>query len=315
MSAAAVPLSRADRPATGILAEVGNTPLVRIERVVNGLIPAGVEIHAKLEWFNPGGSVKDRAALSMVLAAERDGRLRPGMTILDASSGNTGIAYAMVAAARGYRLALCLPANANAERKRTLRAYGAEIIETSPLEGSDGAILEARRRVADAPDRYVYLDQYSNDANWQAHFRTTGPEIWAQTAGRVTHWVATLGTTGSFTGTARFLKAQNPAVQAVSLQPDGPFHGLEGVKHLETAMVPGIYDPALADANLGVPTDAAQALVRRLAREEGLLAGISAGAALWGAIEVARTLTRGVVVTLFPDGGSRYLSDTHLWEG
>jgi cysteine synthase B len=315
MSAAAVPLSRADRPATGILAEVGNTPLVRVERVVNGLIPAGVEIHAKLEWFNPGGSVKDRAALSMVLAAERDGRLRPGMTILDASSGNTGIAYAMVAAARGYRLALCLPANANAERKRTLRAYGAEIIETSPLEGSDGAILEARRRVADAPDRYVYLDQYSNDANWQAHFRTTGPEIWAQTAGRVTHWVATLGTTGSFTGTARFLKAQNPAVQAVSLQPDGPFHGLEGVKHLETAMVPGIYDPALADANLGVPTDAAQALVRRLAREEGLLAGISAGAALWGAIEVARTLTRGVVVTLFPDGGSRYLSDTHLWEG
>ncbi len=315
MSAAAVPLSRADRPATGILAEVGNTPLVRIERVVNGLIPAGVEIHAKLEWFNPGGSVKDRAALSMVLAAERDGRLRSGMTILDASSGNTGIAYAMVAAARGYRLALCLPANANAERKRTLRAYGAEIIETSPLEGSDGAILEARRRVADAPDRYVYLDQYSNDANWQAHFRTTGPEIWAQTAGRVTHWVATLGTTGSFTGTARFLKAQNPAVQAVSLQPDGPFHGLEGVKHLETAMVPGIYDPALADANLGVPTDAAQALVRRLAREEGLLAGISAGAALWGAIEVARTLTRGVVVTLFPDGGSRYLSDTHLWEG
>lgn len=315
MSAAAVPLSRADRPATGILAEVGNTPLVRVERVVNGLIPAGVEIHAKLEWFNPGGSVKDRAALSMVLAAERDGRLRPGMTILDASSGNTGIAYAMVAAARGYRLALCLPANANAERKRTLRAYGAEIIETSPLEGSDGAILEARRRVADAPDRYVYLDQYSNDANWQAHFRTTGPEIWAQTAGRVTHWVATLGTTGSFTGTARFLKAQNPAVQAISLQPDGPFHGLEGVKHLETAMVPGIYDPALADANLGVPTDAAQALVRRLAREEGLLAGISAGAALWGAIEVARTLTRGVVVTLFPDGGSRYLSDTHLWEG
>jgi len=315
MSAAAVPLTRADRPATGILAQVGDTPLVRLERVVEGLVPDGVEIHAKLEWFNPGGSVKDRAALSMVLAAEREGRLRPGMTILDASSGNTGIAYAMVAAARGYRLALCLPANANAERKRTLRAYGAEIIETSPLEGSDGAILEARRRVAAAPDRYVYLDQYSNDANWQAHFRSTGPEIWAQTGGRVTHWVATLGTTGSFTGTARFLKAQNPAIQAISLQPDGPFHGLEGVKHLESAMVPAIHDPALADANLGVPTDEALALVRRLAREEGLLAGISSGAALWGAIAVARTLRRGVVVTLFPDGGSRYLSDAHLWEG
>lgn len=302
-------------PLDGIAARVGNTPLVRLRRVPQGVVPEGVEVWAKLEWFNPGGSVKDRAALSMIRTAERAGRLQPGMTILDASSGNTGIAYGMLAAARGYKLALCLPKNANKERKATLRAYGVEVIETSPLEGSDGAIREARRLAAAHPDRFVYLDQYDNDANWQAHFRTTGPEIWRDTRGRVTHWVASLGTSGTFTGTARFLKSQDPTVQAISVQPDSPFHGLEGLKHMETAIVPGIYDPDLADAELGAPTEESFELVRRLAREEGLFVGPSAGAATWAALEVARTLDSGVVVTIFPDGGERYLSEPHILGG
>lgn len=299
-------------PLDGVAAHVGNTPLVRLRNVVKGVVPDGVEVWAKLEWFNPGGSVKDRAALSMILDAERSGRLKPGMTILDASSGNTGIAYGMLAASRGYKLALCLPKNASAERKAILGAYGVEVIETSPLEGSDGAILEARRRAAAEPDRYVYLDQYNNDANWQAHFRTTGPEIWRDTEGRVTHWVACLGTSGTFTGTSRFLQAQNPDIQCVSVQPDSPFHGLEGLKHMETAIVPGIYDPGLAAADLGAPTEPSFELVRRLAREEGLFVGPSAGAATWAALQVASQLTEGVVVTLFPDNGERYLSDAHI---
>jgi len=297
----------------GLLARVGDTPMVRLRRVLPPEIPDTVEVWAKLEWFNPSGSVKDRAALSMVLAAEEQGRLQPGATILDASSGNTGIAYAMIAAQRGYHLALCLPRNANAERKAVLAAYGAQIIETDPLEGSDGAIRVARRLAAEQPERYVYLDQYSNEANWQAHFHTTGPEIWRDTEGRITHWVAALGTSGTFTGTTRYLKGRNPDVRAVSIQPDSPFHGLEGLKHMETALVPGIYDPELADEERFAPTEEALELTRRLAQEEGLLAGVSSGAQVWGAIQVARELERGVVVTLLPDSGERYLSERHVF--
>lgn len=300
---------------TGLLARVGNTPLVQLTKVTEGLVAPGVEVWAKLEGFNPGGSVKDRAALSMILDAERSGRLQPGMTILDSSSGNTGIAYAMIAAARGYALTLCLPKNASPERKAILSAYGVTVIETDPLEGSDGAIRVARKMAADHPDQYVYLDQYNNPANWGAHFQTTGPEIWRDTQGRVTHWVSCLGTSGTFTGTARFLKAQNPSIEVVSVQPDSPFHGLEGLKHMETALVPGIYDQGLADRDLGAPTEASFKLVRRLAREEGIFIGPSAGAAAWAALHVASQLTQGVVVTLFPDGGERYLSDSHIYLG
>ncbi len=299
----------------GLLARVGDTPLVRLNRILPADLSPDVQVWAKLEWFNPGGSVKDRAALSMVLDAEDRGLLHPGDTILDASSGNTGIAYAMVARARGYRLTLCLPANANAERKAVLAAYGVDVVETDPLAGSDGAINVARRMAAEQPDRFVYLDQYNNDANWRAHFHTTGPEIWRDTGGRVTHWVAGLGTSGSFTGTARYLRARNPDIEAITVQPDSPFHGLEGLKFMETSIVPGIYDPDLADDQLFAPTEDALALVRRLAAEEGLLAGISSGAAVWGAIEVARRLERGVVVTLLPDSGERYLSHGHVFGG
>ena len=299
----------------GLLARVGDTPLVRLRKLPLGLVSPDVEVWVKLEAFNPGGSVKDRAALSMVLDAEAKGLLKPGATILDASSGNTGIAYGMIAAVRGYQLTLCLPANANEERKATLRAYGVQIVETDPLEGSDGAIREARARKAAEPDRYVYLDQYNNPANWRAHYESTGPEIWRDTHGRVTHWVSTLGTSGTFTGTSRYLKAQNPQITCVSVQPDSPFHGLEGLKHMETAIVPGIYDPGLADLDLGAPTEESLELTRRLAREEGILAGISCGAAVWGALEVARGLERGVVVTLLPDSGERYLSEPHVFGG
>ena len=292
---------------------IGNTPLVRLVRVTEGVVPPGVEVWAKLEWFNPGGSVKDRAAWSIIRDAEQSGRLRPGMRLLDSSSGNTGIAYGMIAAARGHHLTLCLPKNANMERKKILRAYGVEIVETDPLEGSDGAIRRARALVAEHPDRYLYLDQYSNPANWRAHAETTAPEIWRDTQGRVTHWVSALGTTGTFTGTTRGLRAFNPAIRAISVQPDSPFHGLEGLKHLPTAIVPPIYDGSLVDENIEAPTEPAIHTMRRLAREEGLLVGVSAGAAAWAAIEVARRLTEGVVVTLFPDSGERYLSESHLW--
>jgi len=296
-----------------LVERIGNTPLVRLCSVLAGAVPEPVEIWAKLEWFNPGGSVKDRAAWAIIRDAERSGRLKPGMRLLDSSSGNTGIAYGMIAASRGHRVTLCLPANANRERKKILRAYGVEVIETDPLEGSDGAIRRARALVADHPDQYLYLDQYSNDANWRAHYETTAPEIWRDTGGRVTHWVSALGTSGTFMGTSRRLKEYDPSISCVSVQPDSPFHGLEGLKHMESAIVPRIYDAALADRDLGAPTEASITLMRRLAREEGLLVGVSAGAALWGAIEVARELDRGVVVTLFPDSGERYLSEEHLW--
>jgi cysteine synthase B len=298
--------------ATGLLAAVGNTPLVRIRGAVADLIPPGVEIWGKCEWFNPGGSVKDRAALSMVLDAERRGVLRPGGTILDASSGNTGISYALIASVRGYKLKLCLPKNANEERKALLRMYGTDVVLTDPLEGSDGAIREARRLKERHPE-LVYLDQYSNDANWLAHYGSTGPEIWRQTNGAVTHFVSALGTSGTFMGTGRYFKDHHPGVEIAEVQPDGPMHGLEGLKHMETAIVPPIYDAELADRKLEAPTDEAFDIARRLARRDGLLVGPSAAAAVWACVQVAKTLDRGVIVTILCDSGSRYLSERHIW--
>lgn len=312
----AAPVVAAEGPfaeAGGLLASIGNTPLVRLGPGVTGPLADDVEVWAKCEWFNPGGSVKDRPAAAMILDAERRGLLAPGATLLDASSGNTGIAYAMIAAARGYRLVLALPANANQERRRLLAAYGATLVLTDPLEGSDGAILEARRLAAAHPD-WCYLDQYANDANWRVHTTTTGPEIWRQTEGRVTHFVAAVGTTGTFVGTSRYLREMQPDLVTVEVQPDAPFHGLEGLKHLGSAMVPPIYDPGVADQRLGAPTEASFETVRRLARH-GLLVGPSGGAAVWAALQVAQRLDRGVVVTVLPDGGARYLSEPHLWEG
>jgi cysteine synthase B len=299
--------------AEGVLRQIGNTPLVRLRRLPYPEISDKVEIWGKLEGQNPGGSVKDRPALSMVLDAVRRGVLTPDKRILDASSGNTGIAYAMIGAAMGFELTLCLPKNANAERKAILRAYGAEVVETSPLEGSDGAIRKARELYAADPDRYVYLNQYGNDANWKAHYGTTGPEIWEATGGRVTHFVATLGTSGTFMGTSRYFKHRNPAIHCVAVQPDSPFHGLEGLKHMETAIVPSIWKPGEADEHLGAPTEAAFEYVRRAAKEEGLLIGPSCGGALWAAMEVAKRLDEGVVVAMFPDSGERYLSEPHIW--
>jgi cysteine synthase B len=287
---------------------IGRTPLVRLPRFERET--PGVELYAKAEWQNPGGSVKDRAAARMIADGEANGRLRPGLTIVDATSGNTGIAYAMVGAARGYRVKLCLPDNASPERKLILRALGAELVLTNPLEGTDGAIREVRRLVAEDPDRYFYPDQYSNDGNWRAHFDGTGPEIIEQTGGRITHFVAGLGTSGTFVGTGRALRQFNPAVRLISFQPDSPFHGLEGLKHMASAIVPKIYDASLADEDLSVSTEEAHLLVRRLARDEGLLVGISAGAALSATLQVAKRLDTGVVVTVFPDGAEKYLSES-----
>jgi cysteine synthase B len=303
--------SMPDRPLS-ILERVGNTPLLAFPSLEQEL-PQGVKLYAKAEWYNPGGSVKDRAALSMVLEAERAGQLRPGRTILDATSGNTGIAPAMIGAARGYRVKLCLPANASDERKRILRAYGAELVLTSPFEMTDGAQREARRIFAEEPERYFYCDQYSNDNNWKAHYRTTAPEIWEQTQGGVTHWVAGLGTTGTFVGTTRRLKELNPAIRCISFQPDSPLNGLEGLKHLETALVPAIYDPTVADEDRQVSTDEAEYMVRRMARQEGLLLGPSSGAAIACALQVAQEISEGVVVTLLPDNASKYLT-ARFWD-
>ena len=299
---------------SAVAERVGNTPLVRLERVSRDLAPA--EFYAKAEWCNPGGSVKDRPALSMIRAGEASGALRPGKTILDATSGNTGIAYAMLGAALGYAVKLCLPSSASIERKHILRAYGAELVITPGDEGSDGAIRRVRELYAKEPDKYFYPDQYSNPANWQAHYRTTAEEIWAQTEGRVTHFVAGLGTSGTFVGTARRLKERNPAIRCISLQPDGPFHGLEGWKHMPTAIVPGIYDEKLADENIEMHTEDAYRLVKRVAREEGLLVSPSAAAALAGCFEVAKALPRregAVFVTVFADSGDKYLSE-RFWE-
>lgn len=292
---------------------VGNTPLLRLKHL--GAELGDVEIYAKAEWFNPGGSVKDRAALNMILDGERRGLLTPNKVILDATSGNTGIAYGWIGATRGYKVKLALPRNASEERKRTLRAYGVELVLTSPLEGSDGAIREARRLYSEDPDKYFYPDQYNNPANWKAHYETTAMEIWEQTRGRVTHFVAGLGTTGTFMGTSRRLKELNPEIQAISVQPDSPFNGLEGLKHMETAIVPGIYDPLIADENIEVGTEESYNCMRQLARREGLLVGISSGAALAAALKVARKVESGVIVTIFPDNGDKYLSDKFWAEG
>ena len=296
---------------TGILDLVGNTPLLRLRHIRPR--NARVEVFAKAEWYNPGGSVKDRPALNMILDGERSGMLTPGKTILDATSGNTGIAYTMIGAACGYRVKLCLPTNANEERKRLLRAFGAELELTDPREGSDGAIIRAREIYAQNPRAYFYPDQYNNPANWRAHFDSTGPEIWRQTEGRITAFVAGMGTSGTFTGVGRFLRQKAPHVKLVAHQPDSPFHGLEGLKHMESAIVPGIYDPLLADENREMATEPAYDMVKRLAREEGVLVGISSAANLLCALEVADEMDEGVVVTIFCDNGDRYLSD-RFWE-
>jgi len=297
------------------LARIGNTPLIRLERIAEGL--PGIEILAKAEWFNPGGSVKDRAAYNIVKEAIRSGKLAPGKMLLDSTSGNTGIAYAMIGAALGFSVTLCMPANVSVERKRILSAYGANIIYTDPGEGSDGALRQARAMIAAEPDKYFYADQYCNPANWQAHYQTTANEIWQQTHGRVTHFVAMLGTSGTFGGTSRRLKELNPKIRCISLQPDSAFHGIEGAKHMATAIVPGIYDPKLAHEDVAVHTEAAYAMVKRLAREEGLLVGISAGGAVAGCLKVAERLARrherSVIVTIFPDSGDKYLSE-RFWD-
>jgi cysteine synthase B len=308
--------------ATEIVDLIGYTPLIRLRRVTRDL-PESIEIYGKAEWFNPGGSVKDRPAWNIVRTAIERGELRGGKRLLDATSGNTGIAFAMIGAALGFGVTLCMPANVSTERKRILKAYGAEVIYTDPLESSDGAIRKARALYAQHPDRYYYADQYNNPANWQAHYETTGVEIWQQTEGRITHFVAGLGTTGTFVGVGRRLREYRRDIQLIALQPDSPFHGLEGLKHLETAIVPGIYDPTLADANLPISTEDAYAMARRLAREEGLLVGVSAAAAVVGSLRVAEAIlrdaeTRGiephaVIVTILCDSADKYLSE-RFWD-
>lgn len=297
-----------------LLERIGNTPLLRLERV--GSEFPNVEFYAKAEWFNPGGSVKDRPALSMIQAGIASGALKPGKTVIDATSGNTGIAYAMIGAAMGYPVKLCLPDSASHERKRILAAYGAELVITPGDEGTDGAIRKVHEIVAAEPDKYFYADQYSNPANWQAHYRTSANEIWEQTSGRITHFVAGLGTSGTFVGTTRRLKELNSAIRCVSLQPDASFHGLEGWKHMPTAIRPAIYDDRLADENLSVSTEEAYRLVKRLAREEGLLVSPSAAAALLGCFAVAARVPKqphAVIVTVFADSASKYLNE-RFWD-
>ncbi len=290
---------------------VGNTPLVELP-AISAEVP-GVRIFGKAEWYNPGGSVKDRPALWMIRDGEKSGVLTPEKTILDATSGNTGIAYAWIGAALGYRVKLCMPKNASEERKKILRAYGVDFVLTDPGEGSDGAIREARRLYAEDPERYFYPDQYSNPANPRSHYESTAPEIWEQTNGEVTHFVAGLGTSGTFVGTATRLKEFNPRIEVISFEPDSAFHGLEGMKHMESAIVPAVYDPTVADENRGAATEDAYQMVKRVAREEGLLIGISAGAAVATALEVAREIDTGTIVTVLCDGADKYLSES-FWE-
>lgn len=301
---------RAEPPPAGALESlIGNTPLVELRRVTAGLAP-GVKVYGKAEWLNPGGSVKDRAALAMLRNGETLGLLAPGRTLIDATSGNTGIAYAMLCAARGYRCMLAIPANASPERKKILAILGAKLILTDPMEGgTDEAQRVVRELVQAEPERYFHPDQYNNNANWQAHYETTAPEIWQQTGGAITHFIAGLGTTGTFTGTSRRLKELNPEIRCISFQPDSPMHGLEGMKHLPTARIPGIYDPSIADREEQVSTEDAYEMARRLAREEGIFTGVSAAAAVVVSLRIASELERGCVVTVLCDGGSRYLED------
>ncbi len=312
--------------AGGLETLVGNTPLLPLERIAGHLSPnrrgqARVRIFGKAEWFNPAGSVKDRPALNIIRAALAEGRLRSDsqsprdeqVRLLDSTSGNMGIAYATFGAVMGIPVTLAVPANASPERLAILRALGAELVLTDPMEGSDGAIRVAREMAAEYPERYYYANQYDNPANWQAHYATTGPEIFQQTEGQVTHFIAGLGTTGTLTGVGRYLREGNPSIQIIAVQPDGPFHGLEGLKHIPSAIQPGIYDPDLPDRTVEIATEDAHEMTRRLAREEGYFAGISSGAAAVAALKVAEELEEGVVVTVFPDAGYKYLSDKALW--
>ncbi|MCY3666477.1 MAG: cysteine synthase [Gemmatimonadetes bacterium] len=292
-----------------VVEQIGDTPLLRLR---DPAIPPRVEVYAKLEFFNPGGSVKDRPARRMIEDGEQDGSLGPSKVILDSTSGNTGIAYAMIGAAKGYRVKLAMPANVSRERKAILAAYGAEVVYTDPGELSDGAIREARRIYEADPDRYFKPDQYNNPANWYAHRDTTAPEIWEQTQGRVTHFVATIGTSGTLMGTGRGLRKFNPAIQIIAAEPAEPFHGIEGLKHMESSIVPGIYDETLLDYKIPIDTDDAYDTTLRLPVEQGILVGQSSGGAYWAALEVARQLDTGVVVTIFCDGGDKYMS-TPMW--
>jgi cysteine synthase B len=300
---------------SNVLASIGNTPLIRLAKIAAGF--PGIEIYGKAEFANPGGSVKDRPALNMVVEAERSGDLRPGLTILDATSGNTGIAYAMIGAAKGYKVKLCLPGNASLERKRILKAYGAETVFSDPAESSDGAIRLCRQVYAADPERYFYPDQYNNPNNWKAHFNGTGPEIIEQTGGRVTHFVAAMGTSGTFMGVTRRMRRDLPRVKCYSAQPSSGFHGLEGLKHMPTAIVPGIYDETLADGNIWLETEDVYGMVRRLAREEGVLIGISAGGNVLAAVRIAEGLRErgesGVIVTMLCDSAEKYLSEP-FWD-
>lgn len=303
------------KPGSSLVERIGNTPLVRLDRIGSGL--SGVTLVAKAEWTNPGGSVKDRAAYAMVRDAQARGLLTPGKILLDATSGNTGIALAMMGAALGFRVHLAMPANVSPERKRIVSAYGATVDWTNPDLGSDGAILRARELAGANPERFCYVDQYSNEANWQAHYHGTGPEIWQQTGGRVTHFVAGLGTSGTFMGVTRRLKELNPAIQAISMQPDSVFHGLEGLKYMPASIAPAIYNPHVADRQVTVETEAAYAMAKRLAREEGLLVGVSAAAAVEASLRIAReeaaAARAALVVTVLPDGAEKYLSE-RFWE-
>jgi cysteine synthase B len=305
----------APRLGTPLLARIGNTPLVRLERIAAHL--PGTQILGKAEWVNPGGSVKDRAASAIVLDAQQRGLLTPGKHLLDATSGNTGIAYSMLGAAMGFPVTLCMPGNVSPERKKITSAYGANVVWTDPAYGSDGAIRKARELAAAEPEKYFYADQYGNQANWQAHYRTTANEIWQQTEGRITHFVAGLGTSGTFVGTTRRLKELNPAIECISMQPDSPFNGLEGLKHMATAIVPPIYDASLADRNVEMETEAAYAMAKRLARTEGLLVGISSAGAVAASLRIAEeTAAKGkdaVIVTILCDAADKYLSE-RFWE-
>jgi cysteine synthase B len=300
----------ADSAPASLLDLIGNTPLIKLNNLIEN---PRVEFYGKAEWANPGGSVKDRPALNMIREGERTGALTRDNTIIDATSGNTGIAYAMIGAALGYRVKLCLPKNASEERKRILRGYGVELVLTDPLQGSDGAILKVREIVAAEPDKYFYPDQYNNPANWRAHYETTGVEIFNQTQGRITHFVAGLGTSGTFIGVGRRLRELKPGVRLISMQPDSPFHGLEGLKHMETAIVPGIYDPTLADEQIEVSTEETYAMLKRLAREEGWFVGVSSAANVVAAMKVAEQIDEGVIVTVLCDDGSKYLSEK-FWD-
>lgn len=290
-----------------LIERVGDTPLLRLSHVAAD-VPDGVEVYAKAEWFNPGGSVKDRPALHIIEAAEQRGELTPGKILIDSTSGNTGIAYSWIGAVKGYDVTLVMPENVSEERKKILRSYGAELIFSDPLEGSDGAIRLVRELVENEPDKYFYADQYNNPANWRAHFCNTGPEVWAQTQGRVTHFVAGVGTSGTLMGVARFLRRVQPDVEIVAVEPEDELSIIEGLKHMETAITPGIYDPDLIDQTIFISPDKAYDTARRLGREEGWFVGFSAGAAILAALEVAHSIDEGVVVTIMPDGGDKYLS-------